>query len=146
MEEIDFCWRLKRAGYEIYFHGKSTVYHVGGGTLSSASPQKTYLNFRNGLSLIFKHLPTHALIWKLPVRVLLDWAAAMKFLFQPSPSDSAAVLRAQFDFFKNIRVEMRKRKHLAVELNNFKVGQVYPNWLVVDFFLSGKNKFNQLQF
>ncbi|MCE2895273.1 MAG: glycosyltransferase family 2 protein [Flammeovirgaceae bacterium] len=146
MEEIDFCWRLKRAGYQIYFEGGSTVYHVGGGTLSSASPKKTYLNFRNGLSLIFKHLPTSQLIWKLPVRVVLDWAAAFKFLLQPSPKDFFAVFRAQFDFFRNIQIEVRKRSGLASKLNNFKVTQIYPNWLVVDYFLLRKSKFNQLRF
>jgi hypothetical protein len=119
---------------------------VGGGTLSSASPQKTYLNFRNGLSLIFKHLPTSQLIWKLPLRVVLDWAAALKFLLQPSPRDFIAVLQAQFDFFKNIRVEISKRRKLASKLDNFKVTQIYPNWLVVDYFLLGKSKFNQLRF
>lgn len=146
MEEIDFCWRLKRAGYKIYFEGGSTVYHVGGGTLSSASPKKTYLNFRNGLSLIFKHLPTSQLIWKLPLRVLLDWAAAVKFLLQPSPKDFFAVFRAQFDFFKNIQIEIRKRRGLASKLDNFNVTQIYPNWLVVDYFLLRKSKFNQLRF
>jgi GT2 family glycosyltransferase len=146
MEEIDFCWRLKRAGYQIYFEGGSTVYHVGGGTLSSASPKKTYLNFRNGLSLIFKHLPTSQLIWKLPLRVVLDWAAAFKFLLQPSPKDFVAVLQAQFDFFKNIQIEIGKRSRLATKLNNFNFTQIYPNWLVVDYFLLGKSKFNQLRF
>ena len=146
MEEIDFCWRLKRAGYHIYYEGGSTVYHVGGGTLSSASPKKTYLNFRNGMSLIFKHLPTSQLIWKLPLRVLLDWAAAVKFLLQPSPKDFFAVFRAQFDFFRNIQIEVRKRSGLASKLNNFKVTQIYPNWLVVDYFLLRKSKFNQLRF
>ncbi|MCA6380839.1 MAG: glycosyltransferase family 2 protein [Cytophagales bacterium] len=146
MEEIDFCWRLKRAGYQIYFEGGSTVYHVGGGTLSSASPKKTYLNFRNGMSLIFKHLPPSQLIWKLPLRVLLDWAAAVKFLLQPSPKDFLAVLKAQFDFFKNIQIEIRKRRGLARKLNNFNVTQIYPKWLVVDYFLLGKIRFNELRF
>ena len=146
MEEIDFCWRLKRAGYHIYFEGGSTVYHVGGGTLSSASPKKTYLNFRNGMSLIFKHLPISQLVWKLPLRVVLDWAAAVKFLLQPSPKDFFAVFRAQFDFFRNIQIEIRKRRGLARKLNNFSVTQIYPKWLVVDYFLLGKSKFNELRF
>ena len=42
MEEIDFCWRLKRAGYQVIYCGASTVYHVGGATLSVGSPRKTY--------------------------------------------------------------------------------------------------------
>jgi hypothetical protein len=98
------------------------------------------------MSLIFKHLPTSQLIWKLPLRVLLDWAAAVKFLLQPSPKDFLAVLKAQFDFFKNVHIEIRKRRGLARKLNNFNVTQIYPKWLVVDYFLLGKSKFNELRF
>jgi len=146
MEEIDFCWRLKRAGYQIFYQGKSTVYHVGGGTLSSASPRKTYLNFRNGLSLIFKHLPTSQLVWKLPLRMMLDWTAAVKFLFQPSPKDFWAVIKAQIAFVSNIKEEISKRKRIALLIPNYHVSQVYSNWLVVDYFLLRKREFKQLRF
>jgi GT2 family glycosyltransferase len=146
MEEIDFCWRLQRAGHKIYYQGKSTVYHVGGGTLSAASPRKTYLNFRNGLSLIFKHLSTSELMWKLPLRLLLDWAAALKFLVQPSPQDALAVLKAHATFFGGIGGEFAKRRKLASKLGNFNVREVYPNWLVVDYFLLGRKTFNRLRF
>jgi GT2 family glycosyltransferase len=146
MEEIDFCWRLQRAGYQIYYQGKSTVYHVGGGTLSTVSPRKTYLNFRNGLSLMFKHLPTSELVWKLPLRLLLDWAAALKFLVQPSPKDALAVLKAHVNFLKSMKVELSKRQKLASQFDNFKVSQVYPNWLVFDYFILRKSKFDQLRF
>ena len=146
MEEIDFCWRLKRAGYQIFYQGKSTVFHVGGGTLSSASPRKTYLNFRNGLSLIFKHLPTSELVWKLPFRIVLDWAAAIKFLVQPSPKDFWAVIKAQIAFASNIKEEVAKRKKIALSIPNYQVDQVYSNWLVVDCFLLRKRKFIELRF
>jgi GT2 family glycosyltransferase len=145
MEEIDFCWRLQRAGHQIYYQGKSTVYHVGGGTLSAASPKKTYLNFRNGLSLIFKHFSTSELIWKLPLRLLLDWMAALKFLLQPSPKDALAVLKAHVAFFTNIASEWAKRRKLTKQFGNFKVKQVYPKWLVVDYFLLGRTVFNRLR-
>ena len=35
---------------------KSSVYHVGGGTLNSESPFKTYLNYRNNLLMLYKNL------------------------------------------------------------------------------------------
>jgi GT2 family glycosyltransferase len=145
MEEIDFCWRLQRAGHKIYYQGKSTVYHVGGGTLSAASPRKTYLNFRNGLSLIFKHFSTSELMWKLPLRLLLDWAAALKFLVQPSPQDALAVLKAHFTFFGSIGSEWAKRRKLSSRFGKFEVKEVYPYWLVVDYFLLGRKTFNRLR-
>ena len=42
MEEIDLCWRINRSGLRVYHDGMSTVYHLGGGTLSAESPRKIY--------------------------------------------------------------------------------------------------------
>ena len=55
MEEIDLCWKLHRTNQSVYYCGKSTVYHVGAGTLGYGNPRKIFLNFRNGLALIYKH-------------------------------------------------------------------------------------------
>jgi GT2 family glycosyltransferase len=145
MEEIDFCWRLQRAGYEIYYQGASTVYHVGGGTLSSLSPRKTYFNFRNGLSMITKHLPASQLIWKLPIRIGLDWIAAIKFLIQPSPQDAWAVIKAHLYYFSHLGSEYSKRSSLSETLNGFQVKQVYPHFLVIDYFLLGVREFKKLR-
>ena len=46
-EEIDLCWRIQNAGHQIKYVGTSTVYHVGGATLTTQNPKKTFLNFRN---------------------------------------------------------------------------------------------------
>lgn len=62
-EEIDLCWRLINSGKKIFYTAKSTVYHVGGGTLSKQSAEKTYLNIRNNLSMLLKNLPFPKLIW-----------------------------------------------------------------------------------
>lgn len=56
-EEIDLCWRLKNSGRKIFYCGKSTVFHVGGGTLNKQSAFKTYLNFRNNLTMLLKNTP-----------------------------------------------------------------------------------------
>jgi GT2 family glycosyltransferase len=57
MEEIDLCWRLKNMGYKVVYCPQSQVYHVGGGTLNTENPFKTYLNFRNNLLLLKNNLP-----------------------------------------------------------------------------------------
>ena len=56
MEEIDLCWRLQLAGYSVELEPKSTVYHIGGGTLPQKSPKKLFMNYRNNLLLLHKNL------------------------------------------------------------------------------------------
>ncbi len=144
MEEIDLCWRLHRAGHRIFYVGESKVYHVGGGTLSKSNPHKTYLNFRNGLSLLIKHLPGSSLWWKLPVRFMLDWMAALKFLLQGTPADSLAVLKAQFVFLRRLPIDLGKRRSIASTIPNYVVKNSYPRLLVADFYLLGKKIFKNL--
>ena len=63
MEEIDFCWRAKNKGYRVEYCPKSAIYHVGGGTLPKSNPRKTFLNFRNNLSMLYKNLPAAPACW-----------------------------------------------------------------------------------
>ena len=50
-EELDLCWRMWSAGWKIMVEPRSTVYHLGAGTLPP-SPQKLYLNYRNNLAML----------------------------------------------------------------------------------------------
>lgn len=101
MEEIDLCWRLQHAGYQLAYVPDSVVYHVGGGTLSKSNPRKTYLNFRNGLSILYKNLSNKELSKILPTRILLDFLASIKFLvLDGSLADCKAVWKAHRDYWK----------------------------------------------
>lgn len=144
MEEIDLCWKLNRAGYSVFYQGASTVYHLGGGTLSASNPRKTYLNFRNGLSLLFKHSRLDQLIWKVPTRVVLDWIAALKFLIEGSPSSGIAVLKAHFSFLTSLAKEIKKRSELRDKIPNFEVQNTYNGLIIFDFYLKGKRTFSEL--
>ncbi len=138
MEEIDLCWKLHRAGFKIYYSGKSTVYHVGAGTLDYSSPRKTYLNFRNGLSLIFKHLGSDEMIYKIPVRILLDWLAAFIFLIKFQPGNTFAVLRAHLHFLKNLERDKAKRRAIHTDYPTYPRSVVAKGIILVDYYLKGK--------
>lgn len=145
MEEIDLCWRLNRAGYQVFYCGESTIYHVGGGTLSKSNPRKTQLNFRNGLSMLLKHLPNHSVWWKIPVRIILDWFAAMLFLVRGSIPDAVAVLKAHAEFFNRFHKDLGKRRAFRLLIPNYKVTQVYNKMLPVQHFLLGKKIVKDLE-
>ncbi len=98
-EEIDLCWRLKNTGRKIYYCGASTVFHVGGGTLNKQSPQKTYLNIRNNLSMLLKNLPTSTLLWLIPFRLVLDGFAGIYFGLKDGFPHLWAVVKAHFGFY-----------------------------------------------
>ncbi len=140
MEEIDFCWRAKNAGYKIMVQPASMVFHVGGGTLPQNSPHKTYLNFRNNLMLLLKNLPS-AEIWKVVfLRLLLDGLAGMRFLFQGDFKDILAIVKAHFYVYGHLKTLIRKRK----QLQQHSVSQIYRGSIVADRFLKGITTFDRL--
>lgn len=147
MEEIDLCWRLQNAGYKIFYVGSSTIFHVGGGTLSRTNPTKTYLNFRNGLSMFLKNEKPGRLWWKFPARAILDFVAALKFSFFDSWRDGASVIKAHFHFWANIGINIKKRKEAKSKwLENKPELQIYRGFIVLDHFLKGKERFEQIKF
>lgn len=113
MEEIDLCWRLKNKGYKVMYCPGSVVYHVGGGTLNSESPFKTYLNFRNNLVLIQKNLPFFHATIVIFSRLWLDLISLCKFLYDGKPKDAWAVIRAHTSFFKAIFKNARKASNIS---------------------------------
>lgn len=141
MEEIDLCWRLKRMGYQIAYVGASTVYHVGGGTLNTSNPKKTYLNFRNNLMMLQKNLPLTRVFWVIFIRLWLDLAALIKFLGERKPKDAWAVSRAHQYFFLNFFKNAKKRKAFSAKEN--KKG-LYKNSIVWDFYVNKIRKFTEL--
>ncbi len=139
MEEIDLCWRLKRMKYAIYYSAESTVYHVGGATLSKVNPLKTRLNFRNGLYLLWKNLPMGALLWKVPLRMMLDYLAIFKFLFDGKASHAFAILQAHYQVFVNMPELLSKRKSLVKSASTNKVG-IFKGSIVWEHYVNRKKK------
>lgn len=109
-EEIDLCWRIKNAGGKIFYTGKSTVYHVGGGTLNKQSPRKTFLNIRNNFSMLLKNLPFPQLLFIIFTRLILDGAAAFYFGFKLGFDHFLAVLKAHFSFYSQIPGTLKRRQ------------------------------------
>ena len=110
MEEIDLCWRLKNQGKKVMYHPKSVVYHLGGATLNKTNPQKTYLNFRNNLLMMYKNLSEENLSSVLRKRILLDYLAALVMLLKFKFGDFKAVFRAHCDYRKMIKKSFNAKR------------------------------------
>jgi GT2 family glycosyltransferase len=139
-EEIDLCWRANNKGYDIKYVGTSTVYHVGGATLDTLNPRKTYLNFRNSLLSLLKNLPTSKLFSVIFLRLVLDGLAAVKFLIELKPKHLLAILKAHFSFYKNFLKFLKKRGASNKSHNYFFIKSV-----VWQYYALGRKLFRDLK-
>ena len=151
MEEIDLCWRLKRANYKVMVCPQSVVWHVGGGTLPQHSPHKAFLNFRNSLSTIFKNEVGNRAYSIVLIRLLLDGVAGVRFLFNGEFANIRAIVKAHWSFFGQYRLNKEKRKTTAAlvekycyEKPHFRTTGIYPNSVVWQHFVKGRQTFNDL--
>ncbi|MGI4872719.1 MAG: glycosyltransferase family 2 protein [Janthinobacterium lividum] len=145
MEEIDFCWRAQNAGYEIWYAGgQSVVHHVGGGTLPKSSPRKTYLNFRNGLALLFKNAAPGELAAAFILRVLLDWVAGLRFLLAANWPEAQAVGRAHWHFARQLSYWRQRRRLARPHLLVAQRAGTYGGSVVWAYFFGGKKRFSEL--
>lgn len=144
MEEIDLCWRINSAGYKVMYNGQSAIYHVGGGTLPKPNPRKTYLNFRNGLSLLIKNYKPSHLFTRLPIRILLDLVAAVKFTLSGSRKDGGAVLKAIIHFIVKIPSNLKKRQHVQELSKVDPEANIHPRSIVYQHFIQGKKYYKEL--
>ena len=144
-EEIDLCWRLRMMGRKVYCIPNSFVYHVGGGTLPKGNPMKTYLNFRNNLTMLYKNLPDKELRHVMRWRWLLDYVAAYETLIvNRNVGDFKAIYRARRDF-KRWRKDFRQERS---ELQRIRVVPVVterkPISLLWQYYFKGKRRFSEL--
>jgi GT2 family glycosyltransferase len=144
MEEIDLNWRMHNSGYKVMYCGNSTVYHLGGGTLSYNNPHKTYLNFRNGWIMLVKNLPKYNNPAILFTRWLLDLASILFYVFNFQPANSFAVIRAHYYILLNIKNILIKRgdSMRQTELESSIAPKKFS--LVWQYFFMKKKRFSDL--
>ena len=144
-EEIDLCWRLRIRGHRIMCLPESQVYHVGGGTLPKGNPMKTYLNFRNNLTMLYKCLPQQELRRVMLVRWVLDYVAAWQMLLlKHSMGDFKAIYRAR-------RAFSRWRKDFEADRRSIQASRVAtatpdrrPFLLLWQYYVKGRKTFSEL--
>jgi GT2 family glycosyltransferase len=146
MEEIDLAWRLKLMGYKIMFQPKSKIFHMGGFVIQYGSPGKVFRNHRNNLIMLTKNLPAYQLFYKIPFRLLLDYAAMIKMIMDGNPKSSQAVFKAHWQYTMMLGKWLKKRKIVnslrSKTPNHF---GICPKSLVYQFFIRKVRKFPELK-
>lgn len=138
MEEIDFCWRAKNIGLDVTYVGNSTIYHVGGATLSNTSSRKTYLNFRNSLYTLVKNASGN-IFYLVFIRLILDGVAGLKFLLELKPQHTLAVIKSHVSFYSHLSILLKQRKSQKSLKKYYKQKNI-----VWQYFIKNKTNFNSL--
>lgn len=144
-EEIEMCWRMRIRGYQIWCLPQSKVYHVGGGTLPKSNPMKTYLNFRNNLTMLYKCLPEKDLKPVMRLRWFLDYLAAFQtLLLKRNIGDFKAVFRARRDFKRWRKDFVKDRQQIQNSRKDNQESEFVPFLLLWKYYAKGCKTFSQL--
>lgn len=132
-EEIDLCWRIQNAGHHIKYVGTSTVYHVGGATLTTQNPKKTFLNFRNSLFNLVKNAPKNKGFGLIFTRLCLDGLAGIKYILDLKPLHTLAILKAHFSFYMHLSKMLKKRNKSTRKIKYYQTKSI-----IIDYYISNK--------
>jgi GT2 family glycosyltransferase len=120
----------------------SIVYHVGGGTLQKENPQKTYLNFRNNLIMLFKNNAGWKKWYVIKIRFALDAISAWKNLLSGNISFFTAIAKAHFSFLRWIILD--KKESIFPKKRVQAPKGIYKGNIVWDYFILGKKRFSEI--
>lgn len=144
-EEIDLCWRLRLMGRKIACLPDSVVYHLGGGTLPKGNPRKTFLNFRNNLTMLYKCLPDNELRRVMRLRWWLDYLAAWQTLvFGGNWADFKAIFKARRAFRQRLPLFEEERKRIQQSRVDSTPSKQKNFSLLWHYYIKGKRRFSQL--
>lgn len=145
MEEIDLCWRLRSRGRRLVCIPQSIVYHVGAATLKKENPQKTFLNFRNNLLMLYKNLPEKELKYVLRVRSVLDMVAALVFFLKKEKENARAVFRARQEFKKIQYSFAASRIENMMKSTDERIPERISSSILLKYYLFKRKYFSQLK-
>ncbi len=143
MEEIDLCWRMQLAGRKIVVEPRSTVYHLGGGTLPNESPNKLYLNYRNNLAMLFKCAPMPQRMLAAAVRPAADMLSVIIYMVKGDFALAAATLRAYRDFLAMYRTLAAKRRAVRGNVRT-EARHIYRSSIILRY-MAGRRTFGDMR-
>jgi len=136
MEEIDLCWRLRRAGYDIGVEPNSKVYHIGGATLSRNSSRKLYYNIRNSLLMLYKNLPRGHFRRVFFQRMIIDHCAALAWFLSGKWHHARSVIQGYLD--------AHKLRHHYQPPGATEASTSYRGRILIDYLLFRRKLFSDL--
>lgn len=144
MEEIDLCYRIRKAGYRIICEPKSYVYHKVASTASRNDLKKRFWEHRNNLLFILKNYPVRRLFYIIGPRIFLEYVSILYYLFIKRFDYAAAVLLSQASLlFVAPKVIINRVKNKGKHTYR-KHPMVFNKSVVFHYFILEKRRFFQI--
>jgi len=96
-EELDWCEKFKRIGKQIWFTGKTHIYHKESISVGKASPLKIYFNTRNRMLFIRKNTGwLNTILFAIYYTLIACPKAIIKFLLNKQPELAKWTIKGLF--------------------------------------------------
>lgn len=148
MEEIDFCWRARLMGWEVWVVPDAIACHSGGGTLRQFSPRKTLYNVRNNLVMLVKNLSLSRLTFVLPSRFALDALALLHFAMQGEWGQVRSFAMGYVGLLSMLRRALQSRHGIQARRHIAEreiLSLTYPGSIALSYFLGRVRTFGDLK-
>ena len=109
-EELDWCEKIRRAGYEIWLEPTARVYHKESHTVSQMGAMKSYFMFRNRMLFIQRNYPAQRWVFYVYLWLVVVPKTVLLHLAKGEKANLSAVTKALAWFFtgkSNAFEEMR---------------------------------------
>lgn len=145
-EELDFCWRANLLGKKIYYSPKSVIYHVGNFSIGKqkVNHRKEYLTTRNHLIVLLKNYSLLSLVKILPIRVLLEFVAAIRFPEKKAMPFLRCLFSVPYIFIIDTR-KKRRATQISRKVSDRSISEIMLNKSIAfQHYINGINKFSEL--
>jgi GT2 family glycosyltransferase len=146
-EEIDFCWRLRLAGYKIFYVPTAIVYHKLFSTQKTSvfsKKQKFFLE-RNRLRTLLQNYGAWMLARVLPFYTVLKISEVLMYLIFRKFDDASATISGIFSTILSLPKIIKVRTHVQRKIRKVPdreiVKYMKKNSMELSRFLKGYGKF-----
>jgi len=119
-DDMDLCWRVRLAGYQVYFDPKSIVYHARGGTVGGTYFKRKIRNIvqyvRNHYVTLIKNYELKNLIPALFIVSAMQFTKISYFIVKREFKLANATIRGMVEVIKDFRLILEKRKNVQQKI------------------------------
>ncbi|MEM2181032.1 MAG: glycosyltransferase family 2 protein [Nitrososphaeria archaeon] len=132
VEDVDFCYRAKKAGFKIFVAPRAIVYHYGSMSWKKMTIKQFLLNYKNKILFIYKNYPGGFLL-KYLISYLPKFTlrALINFLHKETTTQRLAItIRGQKKLTKDVFIKKLMKIYLT-HLVFFFIGSIYGLYHII---------------